>query len=96
MFEYFAFKEQEIVMHMSQQGNVVEKVRLYYALMFYAFEIKNNMHASICYYQKLKNSTTKSFSGLEFHPVNLTWVGMRFVIDEAKVSDYGGVKITKA
>jgi hypothetical protein len=31
-----------------------------------------------------------------FNPVNLTWVGMNFVIDEGKVSDYGGVKITKA
>jgi len=50
MYEYFAFKEQEMVMHMVQQGNVVDRVRLYYSLMFYAFEIKNNMHASISYY----------------------------------------------
>jgi len=61
--------------------------------MFYAFEIKNNMHASISYYQKLKNSSSSSNG---FQPVNLSWVGMTFVIDEAKVSDYGGVKITKA
>jgi hypothetical protein len=70
----------------------VEKVRLYYALMFYAFEIKNNMHSSISYYLKLKNSSSNN----SFQPVNLSWVGMNFVIDEAKVSDYGGVKITKA
>jgi hypothetical protein len=50
MFEYFAFKEQEMVMQMVQQGNFVVRVRLYYSLMFYAFEIKNNMHASISYY----------------------------------------------
>lgn len=71
---------------------MVERVRLYYALMFYAFEIKNNMHSSISYYQKLKNSTTNN----GFLPVNITWAGMNFIIDEAKVSDYGGIKITKA
>ena len=48
LFEYFSFKEQEIVM--MQLGNVVDRVRLYYALMFYSFEIKNNMHSSISYY----------------------------------------------
>jgi hypothetical protein len=101
MYEYFAFKEQEMVMHMVQQGNVVDRVRLYYSLMFYAFEIKNNMHASISYYQKLirNNSSIENSGGsfeVLFKPVNLSWVGMSFVIDEGKVAEYGGIKITKA
>jgi hypothetical protein len=30
------------------------KVRFYYSMMYYSFEIKNNMHASISYFQRLK------------------------------------------
>lgn len=33
---------------------------MFYAMMYYAFEIKNNMHASISYYQKLQNGGTGS------------------------------------
>ena len=63
-----------------------------YAMMYYAFEIKNNMHASINYYQKLQNGGT----GCQVFPIAMPWVSLQFVIDEAKVAEYGGVKINKA
>lgn len=64
-----------------------DKTRFYYAMMYYSFEIKNNMHASITYYQRLKAVGTF---------VQMPWVSETFTIDEGKISEYGGVKINKA
>jgi len=61
-------------------------------MMYYAFEIKNNMHASISYYQKLQNGGL----GSQLFPIVMPWVSMQFVIDEGKVAEYGGVKLNKA
>ena len=97
LFEYFSAKEQEFLINLgtSVPENACQtKVRLFYLMMYYSFEIKNNMHSSILYYQKLKGST-EGMGPSEF-PVRMPWVSIEFAIDEAKVSDYGGVKINKA
>lgn len=51
--EYFTYYEQEFVLTMGERSKNTQ-VRLFYAMMYYAFEIKNNMHASINYFQKLQ------------------------------------------
>lgn len=53
LFEYFEYKEAEIVCSMDRVGGEESqraKIRLFYAMMYYAFEIKNDMHASISYF----------------------------------------------
>ena len=58
LFEYFLSKELDLLHSLEQDKNQSQqhiRTRLFYALMYYAFEIKNNMHASISYYQKLKS-----------------------------------------
>ena len=69
MFEYFGQKELEIIHSIEntpvaskEEQEEAQKVksRMLYAMMYYAFEIKNNMHASISYYQKLQNGGSGS------------------------------------
>ena len=56
LFEYFQFKELELLCLLERSPTSMptetsrKKVRLFYAMMYYAFEIKNNMHASIAYF----------------------------------------------
>lgn len=56
LFEYFQFKELELLCMLDRSPTSLptetsrKKVRLFYAMMYYAFEIKNNMHASIAYF----------------------------------------------
>ena len=57
LFDYFQYKELEIIHALDNNKNSSGsdvKARLFYAMMYYAFEIKNNMHASISYYTKLQ------------------------------------------
>lgn len=57
--DYFTYYEQDFVLSLERGGvQDAEKtqIRMYYAMMFYAFEIKNNMHASINYFQKLQQT----------------------------------------
>jgi hypothetical protein len=57
------------------------KIRFYYTLMFYAFEIKNDMSLSIQYYQKLNIDYLKAKGAIK-----LPWVGTNFSLDERKVT----------
>jgi hypothetical protein len=97
LFDYFSYYELEFLIKLSgpsqdppSSESKSTQIRLFYAMMYYAFEIKNNMHASIAYYQKLKHYTD------DFPQLRMPWVSHFFSIDESKVSDYGGVKINKA
>ena len=96
LFDYFQYKELEIIHALNNSGGPTledVKSRLFYAMMYYAFEIKNNMHASISYYTKLQQEGP---SGGGLFPIVMPWISLQFVIDEGKVADYGGVKINKA
>ena len=67
------------------------KVRFYYAMMFYAFEIKTNMSGSIGYYDKL------DIEYLQNHgPVLVPWASTSFALDKAQVFSYGCCKIKEA
>lgn len=50
--DYFTYYEQDFMLSVGDDS--VTQIRMYYAMMYYAFEIKNNMHASINYFQKLQ------------------------------------------
>ena len=67
------------------------KVRLFFALMFYAFEIQNDMTQSVLFYQWLDAGYLR-----EHGPLRLRWVGVKYVLDYQKVTSFGCCKIQEA
>eukprot|EP00347_Sterkiella_histriomuscorum_P021367 403334229 len=106
-YEYFNSKENEyfVILDREQkrlqsennldsnlaQQNDVLKIRFYHAMMFYSFEIKNDMHSSIRYYQKIENDTLRRVGKIQ-----IPWVSTSFKIDENKLVQYGSCKIKEA
>lgn len=97
MFEYFSNNLDDIEDKIDafSKGNERKaeelKVRLYYSLMFFSFEIQNNMIMSIVYFEKLNIGYFKKFGA-----IYLPWISPSFYLDEVKVKQYGNVKIKEA
>jgi len=60
-------------------------------MMFTAFEVKNDMEASVKYFEKLDLALL-----LQLGPLNLHWVSSQFVLDFESISVFGQQKIKEA
>lgn len=68
-----------------------QKFRLTYTMMFTAFEIKNDMEASVKYFDKLNLSFL-----LNKGPISLHWISSSFQLDFESISVFGQQKIKEA
>ena len=66
-------------------------MRLFFSLMFYAFEIQNDMTQSVVFYQRLDSSYLRDHG-----PLRLPWAGPKYALDHAKVTSFGSCKIQEA
>ena len=73
IYNYFDKNQVEI---MSCVNDPVKKVRLCYCMMFFAFEIKNDMAASVRFYKLLDIEYIKKNG-----PFPLLWVDYNFCLD---------------
>jgi len=85
-------EENEFQLDMEDQENDWQlQVRLNYAMMFYAFEIRSDMVSSIAYYRRIEGL----LAGHETK-VELPWVKSSHVLDSAFLREYGCGKIQEA
>ena len=73
---------------------IEQRLRLNYALMYYTFEIRNDMPASICYFRKIEKILTDEAK--DFKRVHLTWVTSYFILTGNMLMAYGSEKIKEA
>ncbi|CDW73908.1 UNKNOWN [Stylonychia lemnae] len=67
------------------------KIRFFNCMMFNSFEILNDMHSSIRYFQRLDIEQLRQFGS-----VCLPWISSNYSIDEYKIAQYGSCKIKEA
>ena len=82
IFEYLEEHQPVIEYELEKLQNVEDlKIRFYYSMMFYAFEIKNDMSHSIKYYHLLNIDYLRKKG-----TINIPWVSSTFILDEKKVN----------
>ena len=67
------------------------KARLFYSMMYYAFEIQNDMPLSVTIFHNFDRSVLSQYG-----PIKLQWVQHDFVLDYQKVETFGSCKIVEA
>jgi len=68
------------------------KVRLLFAMMFYSFEIQNDMPLSVTIYSLLEAAANET---LEW-PIRQNWISNGYLLDRQRISSFGSCKIQEA